>query len=87
MVPEADSEASDFIRARMSLMFDAPPSAVCRIATACEALVAACCSVVTSDEIRVEIARPAASSDAEVMREPLASFDSELVSWAELMLR
>ena len=39
------------------------------------------------EEMRVEIARPAASSDADVMREPLDSFDSELVSCAELMLR
>ena len=68
-------------------MLDAPPSAVCRMAGACEAFVAACCSVVTSEEMRVEIARPAASSDADVMREPLDSFDSELVSCAELMLR
>src|ERR1700758_3452561 len=32
-------------------------------------------------------ARPAASSDAEVMREPLDSFESALLSCAELMLR
>ena len=68
-------------------MLEAPPSAVCRIAVACEALVAACCSVVTSDEMRVEIARPAASSEAEVMREPLDSLASALLSCAELMLR
>ena len=50
-------------------------------------MVAACWSVVTSDEMRVEIARPAASSEAEVMREPLDSFASALLSCAELMLR
>ena len=80
VVPEADSEASDFMRARMSLMLEAPPSAVCRIEVACAALVAACCSVVMSEEMRVEMARPAASSEAEVIRDPLDSLESELVS-------
>jgi hypothetical protein len=71
----------------MSLMFEAPPSAVCRIEVACDALVAACCSVVTSDEMRVEIARPAASSDAWVIFEPLDSFESELDICDELIFR
>jgi len=42
---------------------------------------------VTSDEMRVEIARPAASSDALVIFDPLESLASELDSWAALIFR
>ena len=86
-VPEADSDASELIRVRISLILEAPPSAVWRIEVACDALVAACCSVETSAEIRVEMARPAASSEACVMRLPLDSLDNALVSCAELMFK
>ena len=68
-------------------MLAAAPSAVCSIAMACEALVAACSSATTSEEMRVEMARPAASSDALLMREPDAIFDSELDWSAELTFR
>ena len=49
--------------------------------------VAAWLSAVTSDEMRVEMARPAASSEAWLMREPLASLLSDEVWSAEFMLR
>ena len=79
--------ASDFMRSRMSEMLEAPPSAVCSTEMPCEALVAAWLSVVTSEEMRVEMARPAASSEAWVMREPEASLDRDSDCSEALMLR
>jgi hypothetical protein len=47
----------------------------------------ACLRTVTSADKREEIARPAASSDARTIREPLASLETELEASAELKLR
>jgi hypothetical protein len=41
VVPEAASDVIAFMRARMSLTFEAPPSAICRIEVASAALAAA----------------------------------------------
>jgi hypothetical protein len=75
--PDRDWVASERMRWTMSEMLDMPPSAVCRIDDPWEALVADWVSTVTSDSREVPTASPAASSDALVMREPLAIFDTE----------
>jgi hypothetical protein len=71
----------------MSAILPAPPSAVCSTAEPCAALVEACCRIATSLCSLVPTARPDASSEALVMREPLASFATELDSALEFRLR
>src|SRR3546814_18977579 len=64
-----------------------PPSATCSTEAPCEAFTADWRSTVTSASRRVPMARPAASSDAFTMREPEASFATELPDIIALAFR
>jgi hypothetical protein len=82
--PDSDCAARAFMRCITSAMRARPPSATCRTETPCEAFTTDWRSTVTSAMRRVPMARPAASSEAFTMREPDASFDTELPDIIEL---
>ena len=85
--PDIACAVSDFIRCRISPTRANAPSAVCRTERACTMLLAAAFNEETSARRADETARPAASSDARTIRDPLESFDNDLSCSREFLLR